>query len=421
MLQFDNPDVQLHLAELARDRGLSPHDMHELIAKQYAYVPRLSCPSSDSRALCHRILELWCRGLILSDHVRLLLCEIMSTRLIEEMGYDDYRKQRRTDAKENRCFLSRTFAQGSFVPAFYDAEQYQINPPLSSADSIFHLLWLHRKDGVAVLDHVVRIVLDLDGKSEATWLVTLIALRTRTMTIVATTNAFQNYFEDLKVQLEEQIQELNAKYEVIITPSKDTSTIESDDEEEDKIGCELRGLVAELDELNEYQTTVEMHEAALRCAEEEKKRQEELQRQEDEVKEMLKSFRYSMFVSEAVEKKRDQIRADVTAGYEEDIRKEVEKRMKRTKRKTVVEWKKTLDEDHAHWLIRRTRQKERLERRERLAHREDVEDGATRRQQRQKRREKARLKRHRLSTDDESARPAIGDHIPLLLSADEWA
>jgi len=143
------------------------------------------------------------------------------------------------------------------------------------------------------------------------------------------------------------------------------------------------------------------------------------QKQEDEMKEILKSFRYTMLVNQAVAKRHGDIRAKVMANYEEDVRKEVEKRIQKTKRKTVVERKKTLDDDHAHWLIRRTRQKERLERRERLARREDGEDGATRQQPRQKRREMARLKRHRLSTD-ESARPAIGDRIPILLSADEW-
>ena len=113
--------------------------------------------------MCQGILELWCRGQLQTHHVRFLLRELMSIRLMEEVGDGQHAPERRIASEPNSCFIARKFAQGTFEPSFSEVDQYWVKAPLSSADSIFDLLWLHRKQGLHVVMDVVQLALNHRG------------------------------------------------------------------------------------------------------------------------------------------------------------------------------------------------------------------------------------------------------------------
>ena len=135
---------------------------------------------------------------------------------------------------------------------------------------------------------MLLLVLDLHGETEATCFLKMIGLDTRPMASVAATQAFQDYFDSLRVQLQQRRQELDEQYRQILASSEDVD-MKADDDDNDETGCELRSVAAQLDALEQHQTTVELHEEACRRAEEEEQKQEERRRDEDEKREMRKS------------------------------------------------------------------------------------------------------------------------------------
>ena len=212
VLVLNDPDDQVSLARQASHGKMSVREMQEKIATTYHTSQCLNCPNELSKQVCWGILELWCRGQLQQHHVRFLLRELMSVRLMEEIGDGARAPQRRIAAEENSCFISRKFAQGVFEPSFSEMEQYRVKAPLSSADSVFDLLWLHRKLGLQVMKNVIHLALNLYGERETSWLLAEIGLETHAMSIVALSHTFQDYLEVLRGQLTDRLRELDAEF-----------------------------------------------------------------------------------------------------------------------------------------------------------------------------------------------------------------
>ena len=383
LLVLNDSDNQVRLAERASHEKMSVSAMEEYIAAAFHISRCVQCPNKLSRQVCQCILELWIRGQLQAHHVRFLLRELMSVRLMEEIGGGERAPQIRNNAAENSCFISRKFAQGVFVPSFSGVDQYRIQAPLSSADSIFDLLWLHRKQGLHVVKDVAQLALNHHGEREATWLLAVIDLQTHVVSMLsrAPSNPFQQYLEDLRCQLDDRLQELDAEFNQPQPVSDDAaaeSREEEVDDEHDTVGIELRQVANDLEQLQQHCTAVELREQALRRRADEQKRREELQRREEEERRIKETFRYKHLVEREVAARYAEIRAQVMKDYRDEIREQ----MRKQRKELTVAWKKKvqdgLDEwDHAQSLghspteakawMKMVRQQERRMRYEKLA------------------------------------------------------
>ena len=304
VLMLNGPDDQEELAERASHGRMSVREMQELIATMFGTRRCVNCPNQLSRQVCWGILELWCRGQLQTHHVRFLLRELMSVRLMEEVGDGARAPQRRLAAEEKSCFICRKFAQGVFEPSFSDVEQYRAEAPLPSADGIFDLLWLHRKQGLHVVKDVVQLALNHRRERETSWLLAVLGLETHVMLELAASHAFEKYLENLRGRLTDRLHQLDAKF---CQPTQRRSREEDDDD--DLIGIELRQVAADLDRLQEHCTAVELREQAQRRRAEEQRRREDQRRREEEDHRIKETFRYKHLVEQEVAALHTRIRA----------------------------------------------------------------------------------------------------------------
>ena len=378
VLVLNNAEDQVSLAKQASHGKMSVRQMQEQIATTLHTSRCVNCPHELSKQMCWGILELWCRGQLQTHHVRFLLRELMSVRLMEEIGDGARAPERRIAAEDNSCYISRKFAQGVFEPSFSDMEQYRVKAPLSSADGVFDLLWLHRKQGLHVMKNVVHLVLNLYGERETGWLLAVIGLETHAMSMLAPSRTFQVYLEELRGRLTDRLHQLDAEFNqprpTTTQGREEEEDDDDDDDDDDAVGVELRQVAADLERLQDHCTAVELREQAHRRRAEELQRRKEKQRREEENQKIRQTFRYKQLVEQDVAARRAMIRAQAMREHEH----EVQELLTRQKRALTAVWEMKVQEawDQAERLASNVEQAKawrmQVRVRERLARREKV-------------------------------------------------
>ena len=345
VLVLNNAEDQVSLAKQASHGKMSVRQMQEQIATTLHTSRCVNCPHELSKQMCWGILELWCRGQLQTHHVRFLLRELMSVRLMEEIGDGARAPERRIAAEDNSCYISRKFAQGVFEPSFSDMEQYRVKAPLSSADGVFDLLWLHRKQGLHVMKNVVHLVLNLYGERETGWLLAVIGLETHAMSMLAPSRTFQVYLEELRGRLTDRLHQLDAEFNqprptTTQGREEEEEDDDDDDDDDDAVGVELRQVAADLERLQVHCTAVELREREQRRRAEEQQRREEKQRREEDNDRIRQTFRYKQLVEQDVAARSAMIRAQAMREHEH----EVQELLTRQKQALTVVWEMKVQE-----------------------------------------------------------------------------